>query len=268
MSKRIAILGSKGMLGQTVSKYFSPNNDVIKFDERYSTNNRYDFISQLKSIRPDVIINCIGKIKQKSSRYQDLLTSNALLPLDLNNFLSDATIIHPSTDCVFSGKNNKPYNVFDFPDASDDYGLSKLYGEFSGQMRDKTFIIRTSIIGLTKNYDSEGLLDWFMRQSEDTPINGYTNHMWNGITTLDWCIFAEQIILDRLVRKNGGIIQIGTSKAISKYELLILANKIFGCNISIKPKNTKESIARVLESEFKLADIHDQLNRYWQWVHK
>lgn len=266
MSKKIIVLGSSGMLGQAVMRYFSPDNDVVKFDKRYCIYNRDDFISKLKSLRPDAVINCIGKIKQKSSQLEDLFTSNTFLPLDLNASLCDPIIIHPSTDCVFSGDDNDPYNVFDVPNAKDDYGLSKLYGEFSGRMRESTFVLRTSIIGLTKNYESEGLLDWLMRQSDGSSIAGYTNHLWNGITTLEWCKLAEQIISGTPPEKRDGIIQVGSSNTVSKYELLVCANKVFGCNIKIEPIKTQNDVARVLKPELKLPNIQEQLSEYWQWI--
>ena len=266
MSRKIVVLGSSGMLGQAVMRYFSPDNDIVKFDKRYSIYKRDDFISALKSLKSDVVINCIGKIKQKSSRFEDLLTSNTLLPLDLNASLCDPIIIHPSTDCVFSGDDNDPYDVFDVPNAKDDYGLSKLYGEFSGRMRESTFVLRTSIVGLTHNYESEGLLDWFMRQPEGSSIDGYTNHLWNGITTLEWCKLAEQIIEGTPPEKHDGVIQVGASNTVSKYELLVSANDIFGRNISVEPKNTQRDVARVLKPELKIASIEEQLSRYWQWI--
>ena len=72
MSKRIVILGSKGMLGQTASKYFSLDNKIIPFDRRYSPYERQEFLSMLNALEPEVIINCIGKIKQKTSKFEDL----------------------------------------------------------------------------------------------------------------------------------------------------------------------------------------------------
>ena len=71
MSKRIVILGSKGMLGQTACKYFSLDNEVIPFDSRYSPYERQNFLSTLNALEPEVIINCVGKIKQKTSKFKD-----------------------------------------------------------------------------------------------------------------------------------------------------------------------------------------------------
>ena len=266
MGKRIVILGSNGMLGQAAKKYFSKNNEVILFEGRYTKNHRHTYLSALKKLEPEIIINCVGRIKQKSSDFEDLFVVNALLPVDLNSMFEDALIIHPSTDCVFSGESSQPYSVFDFPNAYDDYGLSKVYGELSGKLRSATYIIRSSIIGLTKDYGSEGLLDWFMRQEEGTSINGFTNHLWNGITTLEWCCIAEKIIHGNPPIIKNGIIQVGASEAISKYSILKSAREIFGRNISIKPIDHIDNVARVLEPSVRVEGVHQQLLRYREWL--
>jgi dTDP-4-dehydrorhamnose reductase len=266
MSKKIVLLGAKGMLGQAVERYFSSKYEVINFDQRYSIYERDNFISELNYLKPDVVINCIGKIKQKTSLFEDLFTSNTLLPLDLNSSITDALIIHPSTDCIFSGEDRVPYNVFDVPNAKDDYGISKLYGELSGKLRENTFVLRTSIIGLTQNYVSDGLLDWFMRQEDGATISGYTNHLWNGITTLEWCYLAEKIILGSAPQSSNGIIQVGAGNTISKYELLVCANEVFGRSVRVEPIRTADDVTRVLHPEVKMQNIQDQLANYWSWM--
>jgi len=50
--------------------------------------------------------------------------------------------IHITTDCVFSGKNDKPYNELHYHDPEDFYGKSKSLGEPIS-----CTTIRTSIIG-------------------------------------------------------------------------------------------------------------------------
>ena len=266
MTKRIVILGPNGMLGQNVNKYFSPDNEIILFNMRYSQNARKEFLSALQNYEPEVIINCIGKIPQKTSTFEDLFVANALLPLELNAAFDDTVIIHPSTDCVFSSDKKEPNNSFDAPNAQDEYGLSKIYGELSGVLRANTFIIRSSIIGLTDGYKSEGLLDWFMRQDESVPINGYTNHIWNGVTAFEWCGLAEQLIFDPPTEKQSGIIQIGSKTPVSKYELLTSAKDIFSKKIDIIPLETSSAVNRVLNPKVQIESVAVQLKRYWDWL--
>src|SRR5438046_10609064 len=59
-------------------------------------------------VRPDVVINCVGIIKQLASAKDPLLSVsiNSLLPHRLHRLCqaSGARLIHFSTDCVFSGR--------------------------------------------------------------------------------------------------------------------------------------------------------------------
>jgi len=269
MAERIVVLGSKGMLGQAAVKFFGENYDVIAFNDRYVPSNRSKYIDALIELNPSVIVNCVGKIKQKTSKFEDLFIANTLLPLDLNGLPDNILIIHPSTDCVFSGAGADPYGLFSSPNADDDYGLSKIYGELSAHRRKATFIIRTSIIGFTAKNESGGLLDWFMRQPSGASINGFTNHYWNGITTLEWCHIAESIILNSKARetpKVSNFIQAGAKSAISKYELLVSANEVFKRNLKIIPIDTPEGVYRVLEPTVKIGSVRQQLEDYLEWL--
>ena len=269
MTERIVVLGSKGMLGQVAVRFFGKNHEVIIFNDRYVPSSRLKYIDDLIKLKPSVIINCIGKIKQKTSRFEDLFVANTLLPLDLNGLPDHILIIHPSTDCVFSGASAEPYGAFSLLTAEDDYGLSKIYGELSALPRESTFIVRTSIIGLTIGNKSSGLLDWFMRQPDGASINGFTNHYWNGITTLEWCRIAEYIIYnsrDQETTKLSNLFQVGAESSVSKYELLVIANEVFKRNLKIIPFATAESINRVLDPTMKIDSVRRQLEKYSKWA--
>ena len=263
------VLGSKGMLGQVAVRFFGENHEVIVFNDRYVPSSRLKYIDDLIELKPSVIINCVGKIKQKTSRFEDLFVANTLLPLDLNGLPDHILIIHPSTDCVFSGTRTEPYGAFSLLNAEDDYGLSKIYGELSALRREATFIVRTSIIGLTIGNESSGLLDWFMRQPNGASINGFTNHYWNGITTLEWCRIAESIIFNsraREIPRVSNFLQVGAESAISKYELLVMANEVFKRNLKIIPIATAESVNRVLDPTVKIGSVRQQLEAYSEWT--
>jgi dTDP-4-dehydrorhamnose reductase len=188
MDKKIIVLGSKGMLGQMVIKYFGAlGYSTIEFNERISEHTIFPIIKSINKLDDSVVINCIGKIKQKSDDVFTLLWSNSILPMELSRSLKKTHfLIQPSTDCVFTGNRAQSYDVNDFNDAEDVYGWSKSLGEHVLQHRTNTLIVRVSIIGPDYNSD-KGLLSWFLNLEEGSTVNGFTNHFWNGITTLEWC---------------------------------------------------------------------------------
>ena len=88
--------------------------------------------SLLGRVRPQVVINCVGLVKQLAESNDPLaaLPINATLPHRLSRLcaLVGARLVHFSTDCVYAGTRGG-YAEADAPDAQDLYGLSKLLGE-------------------------------------------------------------------------------------------------------------------------------------------
>ncbi len=258
---KIIVLGSNGMLGQMVNFYFSNNGfDVVKFEDRFEEQSHDLFVQKLNDFSNSIVINCIGKIKQKSNNSKDLFFSNSILPLELSNKLKDSHIlIQPSTDCVFNGSNISFYNLNDKKDAIDIYGWSKSLGESAIIKRKNSLIIRVSIIGIDQ-YSDKGLLSWFLNNSNGALINGFVNHYWNGITTLEWCKKLHKILLDSnfLEKPQNSLVQLGTVDSISKYELLNVFQEIFLTNFQIKPLRTK-FLNRCLIPSIASENIRSQL---------
>ena len=197
--KKIIVLGSKGMLGQMACLYFSKNGySIIEFNTRFTEDNSNLYFTELNKLEDGFVINCIGRIKQKSEDAFNLFLSNTIFPLALSRSLKKTHfLIHPSTDCVFDGKN-KLYKEDAVHNAQDVYGKSKSLGEITAK---NFFNIRTSIIGKEiKGYKS--LYDWFLNQEKNSKINGFTNHLWNGLTTRAYGHILISIIENKIKLPN------------------------------------------------------------------
>ena len=121
--------------------------------------------------RPDIVINCIGLVKQLAQANDVLaaLPINSLLPHRLARLCAStgARLIYVSTDCVFSGDKGM-YREDDFSDATDLYGRSKFLGEVDYP---HAITLRTSIIGHELN-SAHGLVGWFL--SQQAGVLGYS----------------------------------------------------------------------------------------------
>jgi len=251
------------MLGQMVKIFFTKEGfDIKTYDRQFDENSINNYFDELNSLESSLVINCIGRIKQKSDTAYDLLLSNAIFPLELSRSLKpEHTLIHPSTDCVFDGTSSKLYSVEDKHTAVDIYGISKSLSETALVYRPNTLILRVSIVGPDVN-SSKGLLSWFLNNISNSELKGYTNHFWNGITTLEWCekllyILKDQKLFTDLLKKK--IIQLGTKEVYSKYEMLLLFNKSFNKNFTIVPFQAPTSIDRCLKPELISKSLETQI---------
>jgi len=187
----------------------------------------------LSKSKPDVVINCIGIVKQAEAAKDPIasISVNSLFPhlLARECFLNDARLIHFSTDCVFSGKKGM-YSVNDPTDADDLYGRTKSLGEVGGK---GSLTIRSSIIGRelgTRN----GLLEWFLSQKGKS-VKGYRNAIFSGFTTLEMSNIISMILKNH--KDLSGIWHIA-SNPISKYDLLSLINREMDLGIQIEPDDS------------------------------
>jgi dTDP-4-dehydrorhamnose reductase len=251
-SKRLVVLGANGMLGNTILRFFAldPSYEV------FGTVRRSTLIPHLQQmaptvqlvpgidvlsldsltrlfadIQPNVVINCIGVVKQLSDA-NDPLTAvpiNALLPHRLARLaqVARARLIHMSTDCVFSGKKGN-YTEDDFPDAEDLYGRSKLLGEVDYP---NAITLRTSIIG-HELAGTRSLIDWFLSQSEE--IQGYKNAIFSGLPTVEIARIIHELVIPNPTLH--GLYHLSAAP-ISKFDLLSLVAKVYGKDIKIKPSD-------------------------------
>ena len=205
----------------------------------------------LKSKHYDFVINCIGLIKQQISDDSKEHTKlayqiNSDFPAILNEYTlrTKTPVIQIGTDCVFSGSVGL-YNENSNFDCSDVYGLSKAEGENRSK---SVMTIRCSIIG-HEIESSVSLMDWFLSQPSSISVNGYTNHIWNGVTTLTFARVIRGIISKRTY--SPGTIHLVPKGQISKFELLqILAEKFGREDIDITEFKAEIGINRTLTTLF------------------
>jgi dTDP-4-dehydrorhamnose reductase len=242
MEINVLILGNQGMLGHMLSLYFETqkNIKIIKIKSRWPEES---FFNEIKNFKGQFIINCIGAIPQKTKNFH----INYELPIWLSEN-SNCAIIHPGTDCEMD---------------MDDYGLSKKKAsDYIKNISINTKILKSSIIGPEIN-NSASLLEWFLNNNNKY-VNGYTDAMWNGVTTLEWAKQCYKLIENWNDYKKETIIQ---SNCISKYELLITIKNIFEKQIEILPisglgKN------KCLNGEIFTKDISQQIIELKKFYYK
>jgi len=267
---RILILGANGMLGSMMEFVGSTQTSATVMPiYRYHYNALTQPLSVLKGYITDncCIVNCIGAIPQKKYSNEEITQLNTTFPLELAALCHEMNIplIHISTNCVFSGTRADCLES-ETPDAMDFYGQSKAMGEPS-----TCVVLRSSIIG-PEVAGASGLLEWFLHSQES--VSGYTDHFWNGLTTLE---LAKTIygIIDRQ-EFTPRIQHLYSENTLSKYDILMEAKRLFDKTITILPmakgikhytlKSIKSPPAPLLQTQ--LVDLAKTLGAYRAFVAK
>jgi dTDP-4-dehydrorhamnose reductase len=264
--KTILILGATGMLGHTLFKSLSKDPQLQVFGTaRQKTAKTYfskelvkrvlvnvdvesdqSLLAVFNKVKPDVIINCVGLIKQVGAA-NDVLQAipiNSLLPHRLTYLAKQirARLLLMSTDCVFSGEKGN-YKESDQADCTDLYGQSKILGEIIDQPH--VITIRTSIIGHELR-GGHSLVNWFLKQKGIA--TGYTKAIYSGLPTIELANIIHNLILPN--PKLSGLYQIA-SEPISKFDLLSLIANTYKKKVALTKASTPKIDRSLSYAKFK-----------------
>jgi dTDP-4-dehydrorhamnose reductase len=258
---RVLVLGANGMLGHACMDVMRRFQDVeavgtargervgyIDFDAH-----RDPIAPLLEFIKPHWIINCIGVIKPYIREADPISVINAIrinseFPFNLAKS-TNSRIIQIATDCVYTGFKGL-YMESDLHDATDVYGKTKSLGEIEFE---NVTHLRVSIIGPELDR-STSLLEWFRNQPLGSTVNGFTDHLWNGVTTYHFAKIAYGIISNNV--KEVSKTHIVPADIISKADLLQEFAVAFGRgDIQINRTLSSVGIDRTLST------LHPEVNR-------
>lgn len=275
--KKILIIGTKGMLGHILYNYFNDKDGFEVYGVARNVEAKENIFNldvsdtaSLKSIISEhkfhFVINAIGILNKDAEDHPaKAVWFNSYFPHFLEEITKNTStkIIHISTDCVFSGKDNGGYTEETFKNGIGFYAQSKALGEI---VNDKDLTIRTSIIGPELNQNGIGLFHWFMSQKEEVEIKGFSNVFWSGVTTLELAKVIEDVIKYNVT----GLKQISREK-ISKYDLLKLFNSVFrGNKLNIQQDGNYHSDKSLIsirkDYEYSVPDYVIMLKEMKVWI--
>ena len=238
--RKIAVLGSTGMLGREVSRTRYAGYNLIELNRQpnptISSNEHIQIDSNLTDLDAkmnfedvDYVINCAGLIRQKIDERNPVsrisaLEANFEIPLKLVSLSEryNFRIIQIGTDCVFSGHKGS-YLESDSHDALDLYGKSKSFGEIP---HENLSVLRTSIVGLEAETNSS-LLSWLLTRPKNAIIQGYTDQIWNGVTVLHFAKLVSSIISHDKFRDYSGVHHVVPANVVTKDSLLKIFARVF-----------------------------------------
>ncbi len=260
---KILVFGASGMIGHKMMlRLIRAGHDVtgtlrhlvdnytneqlfseVKVIDRLDVSDFAAVLKELKQLKPDVILNCVG-ITLRKPEIKDLeycTKINSEFPHFLKKYAEEnnSYLMHFSTDCVFSGAA-EIYTEDSKPDAKDIYGRTKSLGEVSGQ---HCLTLRGSQLG-SEVFGKSELFEWALQQKNKS-VQGFSKVMYSGVTTSVMADLVADLI--QMSKKLTGLYHV-SSKPISKYDLLVKMNSVFKLNMTISPDFQKQS-NKILDSK-------------------
>jgi dTDP-4-dehydrorhamnose reductase len=214
---KVLITGAEGALGTDLTKILRNNNvNVISTDiHQLDVSDFRKTNDMLLTHRPDVIVHCAANSdvdaceKDKNHAFRVNSLSTFGLAVIANKI--QAKMVYISTNFVFDGTHECPYNEYDPPHPINEYGRTKLLGEYYVKdICNRYFIVRTSwLFGLnTKTFIPKFLV------SQDKPqlIDVICDQFGSFTYTLD---LADALFV-LLKSENYGIYHI-TNKGVGSW---------------------------------------------------
>jgi len=290
--KKILVTGCNGQLGRAINKEYEKDNveiintDILEDDNitALDITNIDEVIKLITEKKPDVIINCAAhtNVDKCEEQWELAYKINAIGPRNLSIAANriGAKMIQISTDYVFPGNGTQPITEFDTPSPKSAYGKTKYEGEkFVKEFVKEHFIIRTAwlygdghnfvktMLKLAETHDtlsvvkdqlgsptSAAELARMIHYLEPTENYGTYHGTCEGICS--WADFADAIF------KKAG-------KQVTVNHVTTQEYK------QMNPKSADRPAYSVLDkymlrltTDFRMADWHDALDAYMEWLLK
>jgi dTDP-4-dehydrorhamnose reductase len=254
---KVLVLGATGMLGSAVVDVLQTSEFELLIASRTSgirfDAENLDVVSLFNSAgleSGDYVINCVGLTKSRIDESSPASRAKAArlnidFPAELAKvaFLREVKVIQVATDCVFSGKEGR-YSESSLHDPEDVYGKTKSLGEISS---DSVMHLRCSLIGPELGRNSL-FFEWVRQQPSGASIAGYTDHLWNGLSSKAFGQIVLGILTHNLFRP--GVQHLVPADQVTKDELVRLELGALGrSDVSVTSTTSQKAVDRTLSTE-------------------
>lgn len=262
----VLVIGSRGMVGHMLCKVLARHGFQIVSTSRDGNDatfplNIADPRKGFEQIAKEAsafqfIVNAAAVLAQdiktqSSESVSQAIEVNSLFPWQLAEFASGlkSRLIHISTDGVFppsAGECDENSKT----GANDLYGCSKLLGE---PRADHVLNLRCSIIGPSP-FRGAGLMEWLLKQEANAQIQGFGNHYWNGVSSLQLANLCAALMSANnfeQAREEGGVHHFCPNQDTTKFELLSLLSDNFRPDVKVTNTEAAVPCHRVLRTCFK-----------------
>jgi dTDP-4-dehydrorhamnose reductase len=198
----------------------------------------------------DYVINCVGLTKSRIDESSPASRASAQrlnvdFPAELARVasLKGVKVIQVATDCVYSGQAGG-YGESAPHDALDVYGKTKSLGEVDS---DNVMHLRCSLIGPELGRNSL-FFEWVRQQPQGASISGYTDHHWNGLSSMAFGRIILGILTQELFKP--GVQHLVPADQVTKDQLVRMELNALGRqDVSVTSTTSQKSVDRTLSTE-------------------
>jgi len=238
---KVLVTGADGQLGYDVVKKLNEENiEHLGVDKKdFDLTNEKETKDFILDFQPDVIVHCAAYTAvdqaevERDLCYQVNAEGTRYVAETAKEL--DAKMLYISTDYVFDGQGEEPFEVSDQPNPINYYGETKYYGEQEVQkLLDKYFIVRTSwVFGEHGNNFVKTMLKLGKERDE---ISVVADQFGSPTYTGD----LAELIVDMIKTDKYGIYHATNEGFCSWYEFAKEIFKVVDIDVEVKPVSSDE----------------------------
>lgn len=237
---KILITGASGMLGTALIAVFAGKHVCIGFSRTRPAQAAIDWrtgdlsvpgelASVLTEVRPDLIINAAAITNvdacEKNPALAQRVNCDVLGEIVEYCQQSGGRLVHISTDSVFDGQKDTPYNENDPVAPLNVYARTKLAAESLALLYPHAMVLRTNIFGWRPPGGDVSFGEWVLRSLRDgTPLTMFHDVMYSPIATP---LFAG-LVAECVEASLSGLYHAGGGENLSKYQFALKVAEAYG----------------------------------------
>ncbi|KAF0819043.1 dTDP-4-dehydrorhamnose reductase [Bacillus sp. ZZV12-4809] len=248
------LIGSTGMLGQTLFKKLKENNFSVITSSRNNSDNNIDFLTDGQKIteviikeKPEIVINAAALVNLNycESNPGNAYIVNSRLPGLIAQACSrvNSYFVQISTDHYYSNDGKKGHKESDKVELFNEYARTKFAGESFTLTYYNSLVVRTNIVGFRNKASSPTFVEWVIKSLESNDyITGFNDFFTSSIDVES----LSDILIELIDQKVTGLINVASSDTISKYEFIATLATLLGKEQQVKEgtMNSSQGIKR------------------------
>ena len=264
---KVLVTGANGMLGQDLC----PILEDIDYEVIETDINNLDIVNELlthkvmSNEKPDVVIHCAAytNVDKAEEEFEQAKLINVVGTENIAKACAknDAILVYISTDYIFDGKKQAPYEVDDKPNPINNYGLTKFQGEEVVKKYCKDYYIaRTSWL---YGHHGKNFVETMIAHKNDEVLKVVNNQI--GCPT--WTVELANGIIKMLEEFEYGTYHICGSGQTSWYEFAKEIFEYLDISVNLQPCKTEDYLRPAKRPQYSAMNNHKICRNWKQALH-